>query len=282
VFNPWQKAQTMKVITLMNEKGGVGKTSLSVILAGGLALRGRRVVVIDADAQGNLTGAFGLERQPHFYQFCTVPAADLGRLTIARPVALAHYAPPGSTMTGTLYCIGSDTSTRRIAPLMHKEVPAERRVSRLVLRERLSALQRSTDVVIIDTPPTPSDLHEAIAAATDYVIMPTGCEVFSALEGLSSTLEHTENLRALAANSGVEVSQLLAIIPNAFKKASVVHQEILALIQQHYGAAVWEPVPETETIKQTHLRRRSLFALYPKHAVTRLMWSFVERVEAVL
>ena len=266
----------MKIITLLNEKGGVGKSTMAALIASGLALLGHRVVIVDADAQGNVTSAFGLDKQPHFFMLCTLSPEELGKQRVTRLVPPEHYAPENSTSAGDLHCISSDTSTRKLAPLI-----ANRQISKLILRERLSVMNGWADFVIIDTPPTPSDLHEAIAAATDYVIMPTQCEAFSGLEGLPDTIGHTANIAKLAAESGINVSQLVAIIPNMFEKKSTVHQEILPILQRNYGQLVWEEVPKTETIRQSHLRQRSLFALYPRVQVTKLMWTFVKRIEAL-
>lgn len=265
----------MKTITLSNEKGGTGKSTFSALIATGLALSGYRVILMDADAQGNVTSAVGLDKQPHFYQLLTLSDDDLREQRVMRLVPKENYAPPNATV-GELYVVSSDTSTRKLAPMM-----ANRELSKLILRERLAALKKFADYVIIDTPPTPSDLHEAIAAATDYVIMPTQCEAFSGLEGLPDTIGHTENIARLAAGSGINASQLIGIIPNMVEKKSTVHTEILSIIRRNYGVLVWEEVPKTETIRQAHLRAQSLYMLYPSNKVTKLMRTFVKRIEAL-
>lgn len=267
----------MKTITFQNEKGGVGKSTLSALIATGLALIGNRVILMDADAQGNVTSAMGMDKQPHFYQLLTLSDDDLRKQRVMRLVPKANYAPATLTDGGELYLVSSDTSTRNLAPMMkYKEV------SKLILRERLQALQTFADFCIIDTPPTPSDLHEAIAAATDYVIMPTQCEAFSGLEGLPDTKAHTENIARLAAASHITASQLAGIVPNMTElKKSAVHREVLEIIKTAYGALVWEDIPKTETIRQAHLRAQSIYALYPRNKVTKLMWTFVRRIEAL-
>lgn len=266
----------MRTVTFLQEKGGCGKTTLSAIFATGLALIGYRVILMDADAQGNVTAAMGLNKQPDFYRLLTATEEQLREKSPLRLVPKPNYAPanmPG----GDLYLVSSDTSTKNLAPMMkYKEL------SKLILRDRLQLLKRFADFVIIDTAPTPSDLHEAIAAATDYVIMPTQCEAFSGLEGLPDTVKHTDNIAKLAKDSGVSVSQIVGIIPNLVElNKSAVHREVLAIIQKAYGALVWEEIPKTETIKQAHLRAQSIFALYPRNKVTKLMWTFVKKIEAL-
>lgn len=268
----------MKTITLSNEKGGTGKSTLSACIATGLALDGYRVILMDADAQGNVTSAMGMDKQPHFYQLLTLSDDDLRNQRVMRLVPKANYTPANLTNGGELYLVSSDTSTRNLAPMMkYKEV------SKLILRERLTALQTFANFCIIDTPPTPSDLHEAIAAATDYVIIPTQCEAFSGLEGLPDTKAHTENIARLAAASHISASQLAGIIPNMTRlKKSAVHREVLDIIRKTYGELVWKEVPETETLKQAQLRAQSLYMLYPAtNNIVQLMWTFVRRIEAL-
>lgn len=268
----------MKTITFSNEKGGTGKSSLSACMSTGLALLGYRVILMDADAQGNVTSAMGMDKQSHFYQLLTLSDDDLREKRVMRLVPKANYAPANMTGDGELYLVSSDTRTKDLAPMMkYKEV------SKLILRERLQALQTFADFCIIDTPPTPSDLHEAIAAATDYVIIPTQCEAFSGLEGLPDTKAHAENVARLAAASHITASQIAGIVPNMTKlKKSAVHREVLEIIRGAYGALVWEEIPETETLKQAQLRAQSLYMLYPAtNSIVKLMWSFVRRIEAL-
>lgn len=276
----------MRVITLQNEKGGTGKSTLSALIATGLALIGYRVILMDADAQGNVTSAMGMDKQPHFYQLLTLSDDDLRKQRVMRLVPPVNYTPANLTGGGELYLVSSDIRTSRLSPMMAKRNPNDPNekpvLSKLILRERLQALQTFADFCIIDTPPTPSDLHEAIAAATDYVIIPTQCEAFSGLEGLPDTKAHTENIARLAAASHITASQIAGIVPNMTElKKSAVHREVLEIIRGAYGALVWEDIPKTETIRQAHLRAQSIYALYPRNKITKLMWTFVKRIEAL-
>lgn len=265
----------MKVLVFLNEKGGVGKSTLSTILAAMLAAMGYRVVFVDADPQGNSTEFFGLVKSPNFYRFLTLPAADLAKETITRKVSRDRFTID-PTCAGELHVIGGDISTKSLATMIeNKSLPAG------IVRQRAALLNRFADFVIFDTAPTPSDLLKAVVAAGDWLFMPTECEPFSGLQGLPDTKRHAENVALLAEKQGIEASRLAGILPNNYNKKSAVDNSILETLRQTYGELVWEEVPYTETIKQSHLQRKALHVLYPKTKVTKLLWSFAQRIEAM-
>jgi chromosome partitioning protein len=257
----------MKVITLLNEKGGVGKTTLSTHIAAGLALRGRRVVLVDADPQGNATTAVGLDKQPMFYDLCVRNAAWK---TVLRPVHPQVYSPPNFQTRGSLYVVTSNAETRNIANSIR---------SNAVIRARFQELASMVDYIVVDTSPTPSLLHEAITLASDYIIIPTDCEAFSALEGLPDSIAHTEVARQAAAQVGLKVAHLLAIIPNKFRPRTVGHNEVLKHLRQQYGALVWEPLQQAIVFSDAQLVGQFLYGAAVDSVATRQMIDTVDRIE---
>lgn len=265
----------MRTFVFLNEKGGVGKSSLSTLIAAMLAASGHRVVFIDADPQGNSTEFFGLTKAPNFYDFLTVPASDLPKTSITRRVLAEHFTTDPNC-TGELHVIGGDVSTRHLASMIeNNKLPSG------IVRQRVSLLNRFADYVIFDTAPTPSDLLKSVVAAGDWLIMPTECEAFSGLQGVPDTKSHADHVAALGETRGIEASKLAAIIPNKVKAKSAVDTSILTTLQETYGDLVWEQIPYTETIKQAHLQRKSLHVLYPRTKVTKLLWTFAHRIEAM-
>ena len=81
----------MRVITLLNEKGGVGKTTLAIHIAAGLSLRGYTVVLVDADPQGNATTALGLAKEPAVHDLIVRNASWRDSLRTVHPDV---YSPP--------------------------------------------------------------------------------------------------------------------------------------------------------------------------------------------
>ncbi|MEL6272148.1 MAG: AAA family ATPase, partial [Chloroflexota bacterium] len=105
----------MKIITLLNEKGGVGKTSLATHIAAGLALRGYKVVLADTDMQANATIALGLQPESCIYDLFVRPERTSFK-DVLRPVDKQRLAPPDEVdqMTGSLFVIPSNDEARNI------------------------------------------------------------------------------------------------------------------------------------------------------------------------
>ena len=101
----------MITLAILNEKGGVGKTTLAVTVAAGLAARGRRVLLIDADAQGHATRALGLAKYPGLYELLVREADYQDAL---RAVPSAKYGGIAGDAS-SLYVIGSNIETINIA-----------------------------------------------------------------------------------------------------------------------------------------------------------------------
>lgn len=257
----------MKVITLLNEKGGVGKTTLSTHIAAGLALRGRRVVLVDADPQGNATTAVGLDKQPMFYDLCVRNAEWKTALRHIHPQV---YSPPNFQTKGSLYVVTSNAETRNIANSIR---------SNALIRQRFQELSSAVDYIVVDTSPTPSLLHEAITLASDYIVIPTDCEAFSALEGLPDSIAHTSVARDAAAQIGVKVAHLLCIIPNKFRPRTVGHNEILKHLKQQYGDLVWEPLQQAIIFSDAQLVGQFLYGVAPESIATRQMMDMIDRLE---
>jgi chromosome partitioning protein len=154
----------MKTVSLINEKGGVGKTTLAIHIAAGLAIRGSRVVLADADAQGHATVSMGLKKSPGLYDLLVRGTAFREVLV---PVNPERFGVPGSPCKGQLYVVPSNVETRSI-PIQISDAFA--------VVDRFRELENLVDVVVFDTSPTPSLLHGSIYLATDAIIYPTKCD----------------------------------------------------------------------------------------------------------
>ena len=105
----------MNVITLLNEKGGVGKTTLATHIAAGLAIKGYRVVLIDSDPQGNATSAVGLEKRPNFYDLTVRNDSWRDVLGTVHPDV---YGEPHEAPKGQLLAVSGNKESRNIANMI--------------------------------------------------------------------------------------------------------------------------------------------------------------------
>lgn len=262
----------MKVITFLQEKGGVGKSTLASHFAAALALRGHTVIGVDTDPQGHFTSAFGLDKRPDFYNLCVREATWK---EVSRLVHPDVYSPREKQAAGKLYCVSSNHEVYSTAANMSKQS---------IIRQRFAQMEGRADYLIVDTSPTPSTLHEAIVAGTDYVLIPTECEAFSAMEGLPESLAHTGNVREAWLKRGRDMAQIMGILPNKYDSRAVLHNEVLTLLKEdeNYGHLVWDALPFSKAFAQAQMRRQFLFALYPRHAITRKLWAWIDRLDTTI
>jgi chromosome partitioning protein len=259
----------MKVITLLNEKGGVGKTTLATHIASGLAILGYNVVVVDADPQGHATVALGLTREPSLYNLLV--RGDSFR-NILRTVPKETYQVPGMPVKGNLYVVAGNNETRAI-PLMTSDG--------MVVLRRFSELKSHVDVVIFDTSPTPSLLHASIYMATDAIVYPTECE-FLSLDGLQMSLQHKDSVQPTRSQWGLEAIDVMGIVPMKYRASTVLHAHNLEALQGYYGDKIWEPLTLGTIWGEASQRRRPVFHLAPESKAAHEVWNVVRRVQREL
>jgi chromosome partitioning protein len=258
----------MKIITFLNEKGGTGKTTLSTHIAAGLALRGYRVVFIDADPQGNGTATFGVAKRGTFYDLCVRPE----EMTWQKALIKVHpdvYSPPDQTSKGSLYVVAGNKETRNIPNMTSDQ---------LIIKKLTMQLQRVVDFIIFDTSPTPSLLHASIMMASDHIIVPTDCEAYSAFEGLPGSIQHIGYVQDQLVRANLEGANLLAVIPNKYRAKTALHNEILNMLRDEYGDLVWDPMPLRVSISESQAMKQLLFGLDPSGETTQMLWQMVDKL----
>ena len=240
----------MKTISLFNSKGGTGKTTFSVHLAAGLAMAGKSVVLIDADSQGNSTTALSLPKKPNFYDLIVRGGDWRDCLSAVHPDVYSD-----ERVQGQLFVVNGNVETGNIPNSIDDET---------IIMQRLQEIESAVDYVIFDTSPTASLLHSAIHAATDYLILPTQLEGHSALEGLPESMARAESMRSRAARYGLDVCNVLGIVPNMHKRNTITHDGVLDHIRSEYGELVWEPVSSRIVIPEANLAKQLVYRYAPK------------------
>lgn len=259
----------MKVITVGNEKGGVGKTTTAVTLAGWLANRGHSVLLLDTDAQGHATIAAGLEKEPCFYDLLVrnKPWDEVLRVI---PPEMFTYA--NQKETGQFFVVPSNVETRHVSD----SIADVRR-----LRKRLVQLHDIVDIVVIDTAPTPSLLDAVIYMATDFMIYPTKCELWS-FDGLQNTIQHVSAASEAQDDLAQTKLRSLMILPTMVRPRTVAHSEGIEQLREIYGNLVSNPLHERTAWVDAAFMGQFVFMYEPTGDAAMEFWPVVEKVESLL
>lgn len=213
-----------RIITIANQKGGVGKTTTTVNIAAALAQLGKKCLVIDLDPQGNATTALGIEHRegtPGVYDVL------MGEKTLAEVIVECPDIPGLWGAPATIDLAGAEIE-------LVAQVAREYRLARAI--EALFATD-SFDYVFLDCPPSLGLLTLNGLVAAREVLLPIQCEYY-ALEGLSQLLKSvgmvTEHLNPQLAVSAI----ILTMYDGRTRLASQVADEV----RSHFGATVLETV----------------------------------------
>lgn len=255
----------MHVITFINEKGGVGKTTLSLTLATGLAIKGQRVLLIDGDSQGHVSVAMGYTPTDGLFRLLGQEAkwADV----LIEPDQAAWLGDDPSK--GSLWVLPSNRNTVAISQVI-TDVG--------LLRERLEDLQGHVDVVVIDTAPQLGLLHSVFYLATDSLVHPAQCESF-ALEGLHQTTRHSRRMNADRSAYGLPSADLVGVVPNMYERQTAAHQLGLKFLVDTYGTGnVLSAIGERTAWREAAINKRSIFINNPGTQAEAEAWTMVSEI----
>ena len=213
----------LRVLAVANQKGGVGKTTTAINLGTALAAVGERVLLIDADPQGNASTGLGVgraERKTTLYDVL------MGEATLTQ--AALKTALPG------LDLLPSDPDLSGVEMELHS---APRRSFRL--RDAIEAIRVSGvySYILIDCPPSLNLLTVNAMAAADAVFVPLQCEFF-ALEGLSQLMRTVELVRG-SLNPSLE---LQGVVLTMYDKRNSLSDQVASDVRSHFGEKVYETV----------------------------------------
>jgi chromosome partitioning protein len=229
VLNPggrddFPKPAHRRILTIANQKGGVGKTTTTVNLAAALALHGCQVLVIDLDPQGNASTGMGIEHHagvPSIYDVLldNVPLADV--VQPAAGIAKLRCVP------ATIDLAGAEIELVSV-------VARESRLQRAIATYCEGA-GSDVDYVLVDCPPSLGLLTLNAMVATEEVLIPIQCEYY-ALEGLGQLLKTVDLVRANL-NPKLSVSTILLTMYDARTRLA---DQVAAEVRSHFGDIVLE------------------------------------------
>jgi chromosome partitioning protein len=215
---------TIRVITIANQKGGVGKTTTTINLATALAAVGKRVLVIDLDPQGNASTGLGIERERR-----RISSYDL----VMRQAGLAQAMM--ETAVPRLYVVPSTLDLLGVEMEIAAEPDRVFRIRNAI--EEYNPIERPLDYVLIDCPPSLNLLTINAMAAAHSLLVPLQCEFF-ALEGLSQLLDTFRQVKETV-NAELE---LHGIVLTMYDGRNNLANQVVEDVRGYMGEKVYQTV----------------------------------------
>lgn len=216
-----------RILTLANQKGGVGKTTTAINLATALAAIGERVLIVDLDPQGNASTGLGISRTDR-----DVSSYDLlmGDAKVAAASVMTSV-PNVAIVPSTLDLLGVELTIAQQADRAFRLRDAFRAMNELTINGQ------AVSYVLIDCPPSLNLLTINALVAADAVLVPLQCEFF-ALEGLSQLLQTIEQIRSTL-NPRLSIQ---GVVMTMFDRRNNLSEQVLTDVRSEMGSLVYDTV----------------------------------------
>lgn len=209
-----------KIIAVANQKGGVGKTTTAVNIATILAKKGKKVILIDADPQGNATSGLGIDKDVEFSTYdLLIDEVDITQVL-------------KNTCVKTLKICPSNVSLAGAEVELVAQMSREKR-----LKEKLDPIKESIDFVIIDCPPSLGLITLNALTAADSVLIPVQCEYY-ALEGLGQLI-NTINLVKKHLNKDLEIE---GAVLTMYDMRTNLSNQVVREVKRYFNDRVYKTV----------------------------------------
>ena len=249
-----------KIISLLNHKGGVGKTTSAINIGAGMAVLGKRVLLIDLDPQANLSLSLGIPRQRE-----TIYEALRGESEL-----VPYNVKEGmDVVMSTLDLSGAEME-------LINEAGRE-----FILRELFEPIKNEYDFIIIDCPPSLGLLTLNALTSSDYVYIPLQTE-FLALQGLAKIKQVIDKVR-FRLNKKLEIGGVIATM---YDHRKVLNRDVVDTIKKYFGHKVFNTlIRDNVSLAEAPAQRKDIFGYNDKSKGAKdylaLCKEILERTEAV-
>ena len=210
-----------RIIAIANQKGGVGKTTTAINLAACLAEKGKKVLAIDFDPQGNMTSGFGVDKhslQNNVYKLMT-GECNIGEAMLVNVIDNLNLIPSSQELAGVEIEFANVENNQ------------------LILKEQVRSIRKKFDFIIIDCPPALGLLTVNVFTAADTVIVPIQCE-FYALEGLSQLI-YTVKLIRKSLNQFLEIE---GVVFTMYDSRNNLSEQVVQNVRENLDEIIYNTV----------------------------------------
>jgi chromosome partitioning protein len=225
-------------MAVFNHKGGTGKTTTSVSIAAGLALKGYRVLLVDTDSQGNVGVSLGVKTDKTLYH---VLVMGLRPQDVAVKVREnLDVLPSNETLAAAeLYLAGRQNRDR-------------------ILRDRLVAASAHYDIILLDCSPSLSLLNQNALVFADGILVPVACD-FLSLVGVRQVIKTVKNVNSLLHHP----VQIHGVLPTFYDARARICRDAWGTMKEHFGDRCFQPIRATTRIKEAPAQGKTIFEWAP-------------------
>jgi chromosome partitioning protein len=221
-------------LAVFNHKGGTGKTTTAVSVAAGLAAKGKKVLLVDTDAQGNVSVSLGASAERSLYHVLVMGLRVADAVREVRPNL--DLLPSNETLAAAeLYLAGRQNRDR-------------------VLQDRLAAAAAGYDYVVIDCSPSLSLMNQNALVFADSVLVPVACDYLS-LVGVRQVIKTVKNVNALLHHP----VQIWGVLPTFYDSRAKICREAVSTLKSHFGDRCLAPVRAAIKVKEAPAQGQTIF-----------------------